>query len=152
MGASLADAQATMKLIAGENASATHPGKAIDLQQLKTVGRVPAGSDRKRCLRKTERPTRPVQTSGGTNKVSNPDRRVSRFVNFRNRYRYPGQVLLKPDQNARNYVTDGLNVFRTFNNNLSAVGKLSRSNNSKYPFVIYDNSNKRLFVDRTGIF
>jgi hypothetical protein len=36
------------------------------------------------------------------------------------------------------------------NNNWAAVGKLGRSNNSNYPFVIQDNSNARLFVDRKG--
>ena len=150
MGASLADAQATMKLIASENASATHPGKANRLAAIENGWESAGGQVTGRDVAKTERPTRPVQTPGGTTRYPARTGGSTGSSILETVIGILGQVLLKPDQNSRNYVTDGLNVFRTINNNLSAVGKLSRLNNSKYPFVIYDNSNTRLLVDRTG--
>ena len=102
----------------------------------------------------TKRPTRPVQTSGGTTTryptrtgASTGSAVLQTVINIL------GQVLLKPSQSRNSssyYTTDGLNVLRMINNNWYTVGKLSRLNNSKYPFVIYDNTNTRLFVDRTG--
>ena len=150
MGASLADAQATMKLIASENASATHPGKANRLAAIENGWESAGGQVTGRDVAKTERPTRPVQTPGGTTRYPTRTGGSTGSSILEAVIGILGQVLLKPDQTGRNYVTDGLNVFRTINNNLSTVGKLSRSTNSKYPFVIYDNSNTRLFVDRTG--
>ena len=63
-----------------------------------------------------------------------------------------GQVLFKSDQNrnSKYYMTDGLTVLRMINNNWQTVGKLSKLDNSNYPFAIYDNTNTRLLVDRTG--
>jgi hypothetical protein len=150
MGASLADAQATMKLIASENASATHPGKANRLAAIENGWESAGGQVTGRDVAKTERPTRPAQTPGATTRYPTRTGASTGSSILETVIGILGQVLLKPDQNGRNYVTDGLNVFRTINNNWSTVGKLSRSNNSKYPFVILDNSNSRLLVDRTG--
>ena len=150
MGASLEDAQATMKLVASENASATHPGKANRLAAIENGWKTAGGQVTGRDVAKTERPTRPVQTSGGTTRYPTRTGGSTGSSILEAVIGILGQVLSKSNQNGNDYVTDGLNVFRMINNNWSAVGKLTRLNNPNYPFSIYDHSNTRLFVDRTG--
>ena len=151
MGASLADAQATMKLIANQNGSATHPGRASRLSAIEE-GWVSAGQQTSgRDVAKTEPPERPVQTSGGTTRYPTRTGSTGSAV-LQTVINILGQVLFKPGQsaNSRYYTTDGLNVLRMINNNWQTVGRLAKLNNSKYPFAIYDNTNSRLLVDRTG--
>jgi len=152
MGASLEDAEATMKLIASENASATHPGRSSRLSAIEEGWASAGGQTAGRDVAKTTPPTRPVQTSGGTTRYPTRTGGSTGSAVLKTVIDILGQVLLKPDQNrnSRYYMTDGLNVFRMINNNRYTVGKLSKLNNSKYPFTIYDNTNTRLFVDRTG--
>ena len=151
MGASLNDAEATMKLIASENASATHPGKASRLSAIEK-GWVSAGGQMTgRDVAKTERPTRPVQTGETTRYPTRTGGSTGSAI-LQTVINILGQVLLKPDQNRNSnyYMTDGLNVLRMINNNWYTIGKLSRLNNSRYPFAIYDNTNTKLLVDRAG--
>ena len=155
MGASLADAQATMQLIANQNASSTHPGKSSRLAAIQNGWESAGGQVSGRDVAKPKQPTRPAQTPGGTTRYptrttgstgSTGSAVLQTVINIL------GQVLFKSDQsrNSSYYMTDGLNVLRMINNNWQTVGKLAKTNNSKYPFAIYDNSNTRLFVDRSG--
>ena len=153
MGASLADAQATMRLIANESASSTHPGKSSRLSAIEngwaSADQQMTGSD----VARPKQPTRPAQNPGGTTRY--PTRTSGGSTGssiLETVIGILGQVLFKSDQNinSRYYMTDGLNVLRMINNNWQTVGKLSKTNNSQYPFAIYDNSNTKLFVDRTG--
>ena len=167
MGASLEDAQATMKLIASEVGSATHPGKANRLSAIEDGWESAGGQTSTRDVATTRQPQRPVQTRDQTEQYPTrpaPTRdRTPQQPNTRSGgstgssvletvISILGQVLLKPDQNrnSKDYITDGLNVMSMINNRWQTVGKLSRINNSKYPFMIYDNTNAKLFVDRTG--
>ena len=152
MGASLEDAQATMKLIANQNATATHPGKSSRLSAIENGW---ASADQQmtgRDVAKTKQPTKPVQTSGGTTRYPTRTGGSTGSAVLQTVIDILGQVLFKSDQNGNSkyYMTDGLNVLRMINNNWYTVGKLSKLNNSKYPFAIYDNANTRLFVDGTG--
>ena len=152
MGASLADAQATMNLIANENASATHPGRSSRLSAIENGWNSAGGQVTGRDVVKTERPTRPVQNTGGTTRYPTRTSSSTGSAVLKTVIGILGQVLLKPDQsrNSSYYVTDGLNVFRIINNNRQTVGKLSKLNSSQYPFAIYSNAKTRLLVDRTG--
>jgi len=150
MGASLEDAQATMKLIANENTTATHPGKSNRLAAIENGWKNAGGQVTGRDVAKTKQPTKPVQTSGGTTRY--PTRSGGGSAVLQTVIDILGQVLFKSDQNrnSKYYMTDGSNVLRMINNNWHTVGKLAKLNNTKYPFAIYDNTNTRLFVDRTG--
>ena len=152
MGASLEDAEATMKLIANENASATHPGRSSRLSAIEEGWKSAGGQVTNRDVVKTERPTRPVQNTGGTTRYPTRTGGSTGSAVLKTVIGILGQVLLKPDQsrNSSYYVTDGLNVFRMINNNWQTVGKLSKLNSSQYPFAIYNNTNTQLLVDRTG--
>ena len=160
MGASLEDAQATMKLIASETGSASHPGKSNRLSAIEdgweAADEQMGGNDVAVTRQPTrQQPTRPVQTREETRQYPARTRRSTETTGssvLETVISILGQVLLKSDQNRNSgyYMTDGLNVMRMINNNWHIVGKLSRTNNSRYPFAISDNSNSRLFVDRTG--
>lgn len=150
MGASLEDAEATMKLIASENASSTHPGKTSRLSAIEKGWESAGQQTTSRDVAKTTPPTRPTQTSGGTTRYPTRTRTSTGSAVLQTVINILGQVLFRPDQSRNSYVTDGLNVLMMINNNWQTVGKLSRLDNSKYPFAIYDNTNGRLFVDRTG--
>ena len=152
MGASLEDAQATMKLIANQTGSSTHPGRSSRLSAIENGW---ASADQQmtgRDVVKTRQPTKPVQTSGGTTRYPTRTGTSTGSAVLQTVINILGQVLLKHDQNrtGKYYMTDGLNVLRMINNNWQTVGKLARTNNAQYPFAIYDNSNTRLFVDRSG--
>ena len=152
MGASLEDAQATMRLIASENTTATHPGKSNRLAAIENGWKTAGGQVTGRDVAKTKPPTRPVQTSGETTRYPTRTGGSNGSAVLKTVIDILGQVLLKSDQdrNSKYYMTDGSNVLRMINNNWHMVGKLAKINNSKYPFAIYDNSNTRLLVDRTG--
>ena len=152
MGASLADAQATMRLIANETASSTHPGRSSRLAAIEEGWESAGGQSTGRDVVKAKQPTRPVQNSGGTTRYPTRTSSSSGSAVLKAVIGILGQVLLKPDQsrNSGYYTADGLNVVRMINNNWQTVGRLSKLNNSKYPFAIYDNTNARLLVDRTG--
>jgi hypothetical protein len=150
MGASLADAQTTMNLIASQNASATHPGKVSRLEAIEEGWESAGGQTTGRDVVKTKQPTRPVQTSGGTTRYPTRTGSSTGSAVLQTVINILGQVLFKPSQNNNSYVTDGSNVLRMINNNWQTVGRLARLNNSKYPFAIYDNTNARLLVDRSG--
>ena len=152
MGASLEDAQATMKLIANQTGSSTHPGRSSRLSAIENGWATADQQITGRDVVKTRQPTKPVQTSGGTTRYPTRTGTSTGSAVLQTVINILGQVLFKPDQNsnAKYYMTDGLNVLRMINNNWQTVGKLARTNNSQYPFAIYDNSNTRLFVDRSG--
>ena len=152
MGASLEDAQATMKLIASENTTATHPGKSNRLAAIERGWASGGGQTTGRDVAKTRQPTKPAQTPGGTTRYPTRTGGSNGSAVLETVISILGQVLLKQDQNrnSKYYMTDGSNVLRMINNNWHTVGKLARLNNSKYPFAIYDNTNTRLFVDRAG--
>ncbi|HET9278938.1 MAG TPA: hypothetical protein VFN95_12160, partial [Flavitalea sp.] len=152
MGASLADAQATMNLIANQNASSTHPGKSSRLAAIEKGWASAGGETTGRDVVKTRQPTRPVQTTGGTTRYPTSSGGSTGSAVLKTVIGILGQVLFKTDQNSnsRYYMTDGSNVLTMINNNWHTVGKLAKLNNSRYPFAIYDNTNARLLVDRTG--
>lgn len=152
MGASLADAQATMQLIANENTTSTHPGKSSRLAAIEKGWVSAGGQTTGRDVAKPKQPTRPVENPGGTTRYPTRSGGSTGSAVLQTVIDILGQVLFKSDQNrnSKYYMTDGLNVLRMINNNWQTVGKLAKTNNSQYPFAIYDNTNTRFFVDRTG--
>jgi hypothetical protein len=152
MGASLEDAQATMKLIASQNASATHPGRSSRLSAIENGWETADQQMTGRDVATTKQPTRPVQTPRETTRYPTRSGGSTGSAVLQTVIDILGQVLFKSDQNRNSkfYMTDGLNVLRMINNNWHTVGKLTKLNNSKYPFAIYDNANTRLLVDRAG--
>jgi hypothetical protein len=144
MGASLAQAQAAMAVIADDQASATHPGRPTRLKaigegwqrannQIVASANATAPSAAPAVLTQRTPPTTPVRTASNTVSVIGK-------ITFRN----------NPDEQY--YLTDRLSVVRLGRNNRSAevVGKLSRSGSRAFPYVLTDGQQRRLYVSANG--
>jgi len=153
MGASLEDAQVAMRMIASTRGTATHPGKANRLAAIEKgwseANRQIGGGD----VVRNEEPKRPVQTSptpqsgnGQTTRTSSSGTIMQTVLEIL------GQILSSSQANRQNntFVTNGISVLTQINNQWREVGKLARLNNANYPYMIYDNRNNQLFVDRRG--
>ena len=152
MGASLADAQAAMKVLASQTASRTHPAqydrldyiargwqRADDQMTGRDVARVPNMQPQAPVVTKEPRrstyPSAPSRSTGGA-VLSNRE--------------IIGQVRFNADPNARYYVTNAMNLVKVANNRLYTIGKLTRLNSRTYPYMIYDQNNTQLLVDSRG--
>ena len=61
-----------------------------------------------------------------------------------------GQIFSGSVRNGGFVVNDQATVMQRVNNNWYQVGKLSRSNNARYPYVITGNRNGQMYVDQRG--
>jgi hypothetical protein len=150
MGASLADAQTAMRLIASQYASATHPARHNRLSAIaegwneadrqeggSMVGRTPAPAPRESNPQQQTRTG--TQNRQQTSSVSLGDILMGIL----------GQVLSGSVRNGGFVVNQQANVLQRVNNNWFSVGKLARTNNSRYPFVI-SGTRGLMYVDRNG--
>jgi hypothetical protein len=138
MGASLGEAQAAMRTIAQERASRTHPGQYDRLAAIQN-GWVRAGGKPGADVAMNTPAPRPQQPPVRA-EVERPAITASSIV---------GEIRFAADPSSKYYVTTRYNVVKVLNNQLSVIGKLSNSNNARYPYVIHDESTQ-LLVDRTG--
>jgi hypothetical protein len=142
MGASLPEAQAAMKTLATARATRTHPGQDDRLTsiakgwqkadvQLGGRGDIAAANPVP-----PPPPSRPASSRhDGTGIVA--DRYII------------GDVRFKADPQSAYYITSQYHVVKVANNQLQVVGKIKSLNNSRYPYLIYDNSTQ-LYVDAQG--
>ena len=158
MGASLAEAQAGMAVVSDEEASPTHPGRSTRLkainegwqrasQQIAASNRGTAPSAAPAVVSNypTMTPSQPRANSGaGANTpvvmASNGKMSLVGKITFRN----------KPNQPF--YLTNRLSVIRLDHDEHTAqvVGRITRSNNEDFPFILVDDQNRRLLIDAAG--
>lgn len=142
MGASLKDAQAAMKTAAQDRASKTHPG-----QQDRLIAIQRGWSQANAQMGGTDiAVSQPVKTAPPTTRQGQASARPAPAISASD---IIGDVRFNADPNSSYYVTSRYNLVRVVNNQLTVVGKLTTLNNSRYPYVIYDESVK-LLVDRAG--
>lgn len=151
MGASLADAQAAMRVLAAQTASRTHPAQhdrlayiargwqtADDQLAGRNVARVPEMRPQAPVAtgepRRSTYPSTRQRTNGGT------------VLSSRN---VIGQVRFNADPNSRYYVTNAMSLVKVAGNRLVTIGKLARLNSRSYPYMIHDGSTQ-LLVDSRG--
>lgn len=153
MGASLADAQAAMRVLASQTASRTHPAQ---YDRLDYIARGWQRADNQMAGRSTARvvdrqPQAPVvaQEPRRSTYPSTPTRSGNSSV-LSNR-NIIGQVRFNSDPYTRYYVTNGMDLVKVANNQSYRIGKLARLNNRTYPYMIYDESNTQLLVDTRGM-
>ena len=154
MGASLAEAQAGMAVVSDEEASPTHPGRSTRLkaindgwqrasQQIAASNRATAPSAAPAIVSNTPA-VLPGRTSSGAGApvvmASNGQMSLVGKITFRN----------KPNQPF--YLTNRLNVIRLDHEEHTAqvVGRITRSNNEDFPFILVDEQNRRLLIDAAG--
>jgi hypothetical protein len=140
MGASLTEAQAAMKTIAGARASRTHPAQYDRLVSIeKGWNQADAQVTGRKDVAKITTP-KPAPQPEETVTVQRPVISNANVI---------GAISFKGDPHSSYYVTSGYNVVKVKNNQLTVIGKLARVNNSTYPYMIYDESTK-LYVHASG--
>lgn len=143
MGASLADAQAAMQLLASQTASRTHPARTDRLAYI-AKGWQNAGGNTMRdvAVQRTPQPA-PVQEPVYQQApiVRQPATATSSII---------GTVRFDASPNSRYFVTDNYQVVQVQNQVAKPIAKLARMNDSRFPYVIYDERNTKLIVSATG--
>ncbi|SMB98569.1 hypothetical protein SAMN00120144_3849 [Hymenobacter roseosalivarius DSM 11622] len=144
MGASLAQSQAAMAVIADDQASATHPGRPTRLKaigegwqrangQIVASSKITAPSAAPAVLTQRTPPATPVHTASNTVSVI-------------------GKITFRDNPDEQYYLTDRLSVVRLGRNSRSAevVGRLTRSSSRTFPYVLTDGQQRRLYVSANG--
>lgn len=149
MGASLPEAQAAMKTLASTRASRTHPGQYDRLTSIEKGWNHADDQLAGRPTRKTPEVARPIETVPTRDVARNTTVTTSRRSAIDSRY-ILGDVFFNADPSARFHVTTNYNLVKVGNNGLSVLGKLAKLNSNQYPYVLYDEANTQLLVDRRG--
>ncbi|MCC2546491.1 membrane-binding protein [Hymenobacter sp. BT175] len=143
MGASLAESQAAMAVVSDDGGSATHPGRTVRLQaigegwqransQIAASNRTSAPSATPVAL--ASRPeARPVAANAAADRVV-------------------GTLIFRENPAERYYLTKSLNVVRLQPNSRNAeiVGRVKRSSNEDFPFVLVDGQDRHLYISSNG--
>jgi len=159
MGASLEDAQIAMRMISGNKASATHPGKSDRLLAIAkgwNLGAAVYNND-VAANRSVEKNTANTST-GMETKTSSPvvekqtqtnDRSIARSSVIADQ-QILVDVKFSIDKNNEYFITVQNNVVKWDGYQLTKVGKLSRLKNPEYPFYIYDSQKNYVLISKNG--
>jgi hypothetical protein len=149
MGASLADAQAAMQVLASQTASRTHPAQYDRLASIEKGWIRANGSTPSRDVVNVPQPRQqdPVPQQRQHDRANGRRAGNSPVLSSRD---VIGTVQFNSEPNVRYYVTTQYDVVKMNRNNRSvAVGKLARQNSQAYPYRLYDNQT-RLMVNSRG--
>ena len=149
MGATLAQAQAAMKTLASAQASRTHPGQYDRLAYIERGWNHADDQLAGRAVRKAPDVNPSVEQAPNRQVVCNTPRRPASGTAIDSRY-ILGDVYFNADPTARFHVTTNYSLVKVGNNGLSVLGKLAKLNSNQYPYVLYDEANTQLLVDRRG--
>lgn len=133
MGATLEEARAAMQVLATAKATRTHPAGKDRL--LSIAGGWKNGGGKNEASTAVASTRVPATTS--TTSVL-PNQYILASIKF------------NADPRSQYYVTTRYNVVKVENNQLQRVGKLTKLDNEDYPYMIYDESGNRVFVESSG--
>ena len=164
LGASLAQAQAALAAVADDQGSATHPGRAPRLAAI--------GQGWQRANGQIAASTRAVAPSAAPAVVANRPQPAARAVyDARPTFQLPaaepdpadadaqasaavrlvGQLTFRNDPSQRYYLTNALKVVRVDDeDNAEVVGRVTRTANEAFPYVLTDGQQRRLFITPRG--
>ena len=156
MGASLEDAQVAMRMISGNRASATHPGKSDRLSAIAkgwNLGAPVYNSD----VASTRSTQRNANTTVVETRRSAPEQRQTQTEErsiARSSVISDHQILVDVnfsiDKNNEYFITVQNNLVKWDGYQLTKVGKLSRLKNPEYPFYIYDSQKNYVLISKSG--
>ena len=167
LGASLAQAQAAMATVPDAEDTATHPGRAPRLaaigqgwqrasQQLVASARTTAPSAAPAVVA-APRPATPVYNNEDvadlpTAATATPGREmVAISQRSGDAVRLVGQFTFRNDPSQRYYLTNALKVVHVDeDDNAEVVGRVTRTDNQTFPFVLTDAQQRRLFITERG--
>ena len=171
MGATLAEAQAAMRIAANYKQSLTHPGKTDRLTAIAAgwnrANTQQGGKDLAKTtpvLKQTNndvvyntqqtpntQPTvqRRVTTTDdeGGYVRTNTEKKESSLIDERF---IVADITFAAERQSSFYVTTRFNIVREMNNRLYAIGKMVATDNTAYPFIITDDNGTKLWVDNRG--
>lgn len=170
LGANLAQAQAAMATVADEQGSATHPGRTPRLTAIgegwqransqivaSTQAAAPSAAPAVVASRPqpAARPTyRPLPVRRYPAPLPTPDGADDAVaLNDGNggAMRLVGQLTFRNDPNQRYYLTTALKVVRVDDeDNAEVVGRVTRTTNGTFPYVLTDGQQRRLFITARG--
>jgi negative regulator of sigma E activity len=131
MGATLAEAQAAMNTLATTEASPTHPARDTRLVSIAkgwkkaggTISRDDTGESTATMARADNNPPAPAVAA---------------------------EVYFNASPGDEFYVTSKMNLVKVSDSRVLTIGKVARSDNDRYPYIIYDDNGTRLFVHYSG--
>ncbi len=160
MGATLAQAQTALKLAANYKTSVTHPNKTDRLTSIAsgwTRANIQQGG---KDLAKTTPVTKPVterneptlhidREQRENNNVARNYPKTNSESLINERY-IVADITFAAEQQSSFYVTTRFNIVREMNNRLYSIGKMLKTNNSAYPYIITDAAGTKLWVNSQG--
>jgi hypothetical protein len=123
MGASLEEAQAAMKILATPYATVTHPARSTRINSIASGWELSGGTI-------TEKDQHKEQVLPSTSILAR--------LEFNNA---PGKDY---------FITTRLNIVKVENEELSLLGRLSKSGDQSYPFIITGSEGYRLYISSGG--
>lgn len=142
MGASLADAQAAMQLLASTTASRTHPAKGDRLAYIARGWQQAGGNSMRDVAVNTPAQQAPPQPRYEQQPpVASTPARTRSII---------GTVRFDANPYSRYFVTDNYQLVQVQDQQVKSVARLARSNDSRFPYVIYDEQNTQLLVSAQG--
>ena len=164
LGASLAQAQAAMATVADDQGSETHPGRAPRLLaigqgwqrangQIVASARAVAPSAAPAVVaRASQLPSRETYGAPSPRRYpAAPAGAVALNQPTGDDVRLVGQLTFRNDPGQRYYLTDGLKVVRVDDeDNAEVVGRVTRTANDTFPYVLTDGQQRRLFITARG--
>ena len=163
LGATLAQAQAAMATVPDDGGSATHPGRTPRLAaigqgwqrasgQIAASNRTAAPSAAPAVVAARPQPSansqlmRRLPTTQATD-----DNVVASNESAAGAVRLVGQLTFRSDPSQRYYLTNALKVVRVDDqDNAEVVGRITRTTNGTFPYVLTDSQQRRLFITPRG--
>ena len=167
LGASLAQAQAAMASVSDGEGSATHPGRTPRLAAIgqgwqRANGQIvasinataPSAAPAVVAVRPAPTPLRsPARRYPAARPVDTDDsgELVAVSQNSGEAMRLVGQLTFRNDPSRRYYLTNGLKVVRVDDDeSAEVVGRVTRTTNETFPYVLTDGQQRRLFITAKG--
>ncbi|OGX86044.1 M48 family metalloprotease [Hymenobacter glacialis] len=162
LGANLAQAQAAMATVPDGGGSATHPGRTPRLAAIgqgwqrasgqiaaSNRGAVPSAAPAVIAARR--QPAADSQLMRRLPTTQADDDVVARNESAAGAVRLVGQLTFRSDPSQRYYLTNALKVVRVDDeDNAEVVGRITRTTNGTFPYVLTDSQQRRLFITPGG--
>ncbi len=156
MGASLEDAQIAMRMISGNRASSTHPGKSDRLSAIAKGWNLgtPVYNNDVASTRATQSNTTTSINTKTTAPVVERQTQTNERSIVRSSVIADQHILVNVnfsiDKDNEYFITVQNNVVKWDGYQLTKVGKLSRLKNAEYPFYIYDSQKNYVLISKNG--
>ncbi len=139
MGASLQEAQVAMKILGSKYATRTHPGRDDRVSSIadgwKNAGGILTEEEEDAIAMEKEEEESQTPTIRNTSNTT---------------FTIAAKVLFDANPNTDYYVTKKLNLVKVENEQVYLIGRVARSSDSNYPYIIYDDSGYRIYVAADG--